>query len=122
MLRVLEKENKWKRTDKPDSVTALACYDGHSSGTFVTKRLKHPTRRLRGTHINACLFGFAPGRDCPFHPPYLSIRRLVSVALILTSRWMGVTHYPALWSPDFPLHASMQRPSGALPDALSHAA
>ena len=122
MLRVLEKENKWKRTDKPDSVTALACYDGHSSGTFVTKRLKHPTRRLRGTHINACLFGFAPGRDCPFHPLQVSLQRLVSVALILTSRWMGVTHYPALWSPDFPLHASMQRPPGALPQALSHAA
>jgi hypothetical protein len=34
----------------------------------VAVRLLHPTRRLRGTHINACLFGFAPGRDCPFHP------------------------------------------------------
>ena len=59
---------KWKRTDKPDSVTALACYDGHSSVTHVTVRLKLPTRRLRGTHVNACLFGIAPGRDCPFHP------------------------------------------------------
>ena len=29
--------------------------------------------------------------------------RLVSVALILTSRWTGVTCYVALWSPDVPL-------------------
>ena len=28
---------------------------------------------------------------------------ILSVALVLTSRWMGVTHYDALWSPDFPL-------------------
>ena len=59
MLRVLEKENKWKRTDKPDSVTALACYDGHSSGTRVTVRLKHPTRRHSAgppaKHRTACL-------------------------------------------------------------------
>ena len=27
---------------------------------------------------------------------------LVSVALILTSRWTGVTCYAALWSPDVP--------------------
>src|SRR6188508_3196542 len=29
---------------------------------------------------------------------------IVTVALILTSRWTGVTRYAALWSPDFPLH------------------
>ena len=39
----------WKQADKPDSVTALACYGGHSSGTRITARLKPPTRRLRGT-------------------------------------------------------------------------
>ena len=57
------------------------------------------------SRITACLFGIAPGRDCSFHPRrcLATARRLVSVALILTSRWMGVTHYPALWSPDFPL-------------------
>ena len=57
------------------------------------------------SRITACLFGIAPGRDCSFHPPHdlPTTPRLVSVALILTSRWMGVTHYPALWSPDFPL-------------------
>src|SRR5450759_1192432 len=42
-------ESKWKQADKPDSVTALSCYDGHSSGTPVAVRLKPPTRRLRGT-------------------------------------------------------------------------
>ena len=31
---------------------------------------------------------------------------------------MGVTHYPALWSPDFPLYANVQRPSGLLPSLL----
>ena len=70
------------------------------------------------------LFDVAPRRDCPFHPrpPNAfasgSVRdlasrlapsrrlprrpRLVSVALILTSRWAGVTCYAALRSPDFP--------------------
>ena len=42
-------ESQWKQADKPDSVTALSCYDGHSSGTPVAVRLKPPTRRLRGT-------------------------------------------------------------------------
>ena len=70
------------------------------------------------------LVGVAPRRDCPFHPrPPNAIAsglvrdfasrlapsrrlprrpRLVSVALILTSRWAGVTCYAALRSPDFP--------------------
>jgi hypothetical protein len=77
------------------------------------------------------LFGVAPRRDCPFHPrpsrragramlahgpnlaPTFSGRceprlrasrlpRLVSVALILTLRWAGVTCYAALRSPDVP--------------------
>jgi hypothetical protein len=29
---------------------------------------------------------------------------LLSVALVLTSRWTGVTRYAALWCPDFPLY------------------
>src|SRR5215212_3936976 len=68
-------------------------------------------------HVNVCLFGVAPRRDCPFHPrcsdlgasrkkaaagPFVATR-LVSVALILASRRTGVTRYAALWSPDFPL-------------------
>src|SRR5262245_32723882 len=41
-------------------------------------------------------------------------RRLVSVALILTSRWAGVTCYAALWSPDVPpvACATSDRPAG----------
>jgi len=57
------------------------------------------------SQVNGCLFGVAPRRDCPFHPLDRRLRaaeRLVSVALILTSRWAGVTCYAALWSPDVP--------------------
>jgi len=31
------------------------------------------------------------------------LNRLVSVALFVASRRLGVTQHPALWSPDFPL-------------------
>jgi len=59
------------------------------------------------SRIVGCLFGVAPRRDCPFHPPGFTLKRyagrLVSVALILTSRWTGVTCYAALRSPDVPL-------------------
>src|SRR3982074_1669198 len=37
------------------------------------------------------------------HKPLRDGNELVSVPLILTSRWTGVTRYAALWSPDFPL-------------------
>src|SRR5687767_10320234 len=63
-----------------------------------------PTRQLRGTHVDAGLLGIAARRDCPFHP-FTSLALgsgLVSVALILTSRWAGVTCYAALCSPDVP--------------------
>jgi len=33
------------------------------------------------------------------------LNRLVSVALFVASRRLGVTQHPALWSPDFPLAA-----------------
>ncbi len=70
------------------------------------------------SRIVGCLFGVAPRRDCPFHPPCLArtrlAGRLVSVALILTSRWTGVTCYAALWSPDVPLagEPASDRPAG----------
>src|ERR1700740_599734 len=56
------------------------------------------------SRIVGCLFGVAPRRDCPFHPSIALARvgGLVSVALILTSRWTGVTCYAALRSPDVP--------------------
>jgi len=38
-----------------------------------------------------------------FHPPGFDARRLVSVALFVTSPCQGVTLHPALRSPDFPL-------------------
>ncbi|MDB5954419.1 MAG: hypothetical protein JWP60_1027 [Ramlibacter sp.] len=60
-------------------------------------------------HIDAGLFGIAARRDCPFHPSNAAtafagtnVGGLVSVALILTSRWTGVTCYAALCSPDVP--------------------
>jgi|SRR5450631_2093297 len=56
------------------------------------------------SQVNGCLFGVAPRRDCPFHPSFAlaGFGGLVSVALILTSRWTGVTCYAALRSPDVP--------------------
>jgi len=70
------------------------------------------------SRIAGCLFGVAPRRDCPFHPPSFALARfagrLVSVALILTSRWTGVTCYAALRSPDVPLagEPASDRPAG----------
>ena len=54
-------------------------------------------------HVNVCLFGVAPRRDWPFHSAAIARHGIVTVPLILTSRWTGVTRYAALWSPDFPL-------------------
>jgi len=38
----------------------------------------------------------------PFHPHRLETGSLFSVALSRGSPRVGVTHHPALWSPDFP--------------------
>src|SRR6185369_3937188 len=51
-------------------------------------------------HVVVRLLDVAPRRDWPFHP---DLTGCVSVPLILTSRWTGVTRYAALRSPDFPL-------------------
>ncbi len=65
-----------------------------------------PTRQHRGTHGIAGLLGIAARRDCPFHPQWSTFAGtppgLVSVALILSSRWTAVSRYAALCSPDFP--------------------
>ncbi len=37
-----------------------------------------------------------------FHYALVSQPYILSVALVLTSRWTGVTRYDALWCPDFP--------------------
>ena len=42
---------------------------------------------------------------------------MLSVALVLTLRWTGVTRYAALWCPDFPLHPELD--SGLLKDFTS---
>ena len=59
-----------------------------------------------GGPVNVCLLGIAARRDCPFHPVRSTFAgtpdRLVSVALILTSRWTAVSCYAALRSPDVP--------------------
>ena len=61
-----------------------------------------PTRQLPGTQVDVGLLGIAARRDCPFHPHQLAPAGLVSVALILTSRWTAVSCYAALCSPDLP--------------------
>jgi hypothetical protein len=38
-------------------------------------------------------------------PAFAAAPRLVSVALFVALRRLGVTQHPALWSPDFPLAA-----------------
>jgi len=38
---------------------------------------------------------------------HTGLNRLVSVALFVASRRLGVTQHPALWSPDFPLAVSL---------------
>ena len=42
----------------------------------------------------------------PFHPHRLETGSLFSVALSRGSPRVGVTHHPALWSPDFPRQLS----------------
>jgi len=64
--------------------------DCHQSGLLVTQQLgatyPHtpgaPVMALRRTAtLCVCLLGIAARRDCPFHPPPVARRRLVSVAL-----------------------------------------
>ena len=103
-----------EKTCKPDSVSAkTSANDGHSSRPVLTNEA-HATyppclwpfsqserAAQRGLRLKQGLFGLAPRRDCRVSPR-LHSRLLVSVALILPSRGMGVTHSAALWSPDFP--------------------
>jgi len=73
----------------------------------------HP-RILGEQPSNMRLFGLAPCRVClvSLQQPRKALY-ILSVALVLTLRWMGVTHYTALWSPDFPL-VKNKRPSALL--------
>ena len=122
---------KWESAGKPGSVEG-----SHSSGTFVTERLKQPTRVRCGPH-HAPLFGLAPdgvylATDCcqprgallphlftlACAPANRAIGGFFSAALSVGSRRPGVTWRPALWSPDFPPHLAMQRLPGRLPRSL----
>src|SRR5260370_17958223 len=55
-------EIRVKQADKRDSVTALAGYDGHSSGTRVAARLQPPTRRLGGPRRRLPTWSFSAYR------------------------------------------------------------
>jgi len=115
---------------------------GHFSRTAVARRLQQPTRGLvRNGPLRdgPCgpffpLLGLAPDGVCRARPvtrpagellPHrftltggpFSRRRgaaggLLSVALSLTLRPVGVTHHRALWSPDFP-PAAFPQPAAA---------
>ncbi len=117
-----------RRACKPDSVRDPKAPDGHFSGTTVARRLVRPTRKSvtdRASPWRPCgpaapLFGLAPSgvyRARPVARPAgellphrftLTARTvgprggLLSVALSLPLRAVGVTHHCALRSPDFP--------------------
>ena len=108
---------------KPDSVGGSLRGD-HSSGVAVsgTPRCDRPWGMSEAGHTSPPLFGLAPGgvyRAGPVTgtagallPHRFTLARsascdvpvggLLSVALSVGSRPLGVTQHPALWSPDFP--------------------
>jgi hypothetical protein len=114
--------------------------DDHLSRSAVACRLQQPTRKstLRTAayrRICSFLFGFAPdgvyrasqvtlaaGELLP-HRFTLTTRRkrpfggLLSAALSLISRPVGVTDHPVLWSPDFP-PATAKPPATVRPTRL----
>lgn len=92
---------KTEMRGKPDSVC-----NHHSSRPVIADKLEHPTRDLRKWPFldplldQFRLFGLAPRRVYLVSlQHYLYI---LSVALVLTLRWTGVTRYVAMWCPDFP--------------------
>jgi hypothetical protein len=91
----------------------------HPSGTAVADGLLRPTRELGRAALERSLSDLAPGGvylatlvtegaggllHRPFTLTAAPERRggLLSVALSRGSPRVGVTHHPALWSPDFP--------------------
>ena len=79
-----------------------------------TRRSHRPFERMGSGQLPPfgyfVLFGLSSRRDCRVSPPRekLAHAGLVSVALVRTfhlaikMKWMGITHYAALRSPDFP--------------------
>ena len=106
--------------------------DGHPSRPCVAARLERPTRMLGRAALEHILSGLAPGgvyRAAPvtrhagglLHHRFTLTRPrtggLFSVALSRGSPRVGVTHHPALWSPDVPRDAR-RRHAAARPARL----
>ena len=114
-------------TDTPGSVLPSRCQrgsSGHPSTSAVADALQRPTRALGRAALKRALSGLAPGGVYLAFPVTrkaggllhrrftltcfvpLSNRRdsggLFSVALACGLPRVGVTHHPALWSPDVP--------------------
>ncbi len=98
--------------------------DGHLSRRYVAATLMQPTRCL-GEQRQRHLSGLAPGEvyransvtripgGLLHHRFTLTLSGgLFSVALSRGLLRVGVTHHPALWSPDVPRHLSVTRPPG----------
>ena len=118
----MKQEKYVKPACTPDSVHG-GCppRDCHSSGPEVAFRLGAaypPAPRATSTLAYLALLHAEIARFTRF------CNRLVSVALIRTLRWRGVTSCAALCSPDVPLtrcfHACHQRQSGGLYAAHCH--
>jgi len=91
-----------KLADKPSVL------DSHSSRPRVAPGLEPSTRGL-GEHVVVRYLMVDSGWRLLVSPATRSLvdhpLRLVSVALFVALRRLGVTQHPALWSPDFPLAA-----------------
>ena len=109
----------------------------HPSCPSIAIGIMRPTRKHGGRrcpdksrlfpYLALLQVGFASTPRCheawcaltaPFHPCLCSLPRegaiggLLSVALSVASRRLGVTQHPARWSPDFPLQCAKAHQSG----------
>ena len=87
-------------TKKRKRVSRILFLEHHSSWPFIAKQLMRPTRQLRRRSLNrwpmwTCTPQSLPGFTTA--EPYI-----LSVALVLTSRWTGITRQGLLQCPDFP--------------------
>ena len=136
-LRVNVREEWDGLTDTPGSVLPRRCRrgsSGHPSTDAVADALQRPTRTLGRAALDRALSGLAPGgvylafpvtRDAGglLHHRFtltccLPVRHaaggLFSVALACGLPRVGVTHHPALRSPDFPRRRIFADPSDAI--------
>ena len=90
---------------RPDSV-----FNRHSSRRTVTGPLKLSTRLLQTDRPQAQAYLKLHRVEFTwFHYSRVAPLYLLSVALVLTSRWTGVTRYAAIWCPDLP---PVKKPKG----------